>query len=92
MSKKEMKDLIKRAEAIGWECLGITGGNHQRVRWPATGEVFTLGTTPSSPSAIRNAEADLARISGPLGPTGGERTDEGAAHCGPPPSRGAHGR
>lgn len=65
VSRKEIQQLIKRAEAAGWEYLGFTGGDHHRVRWPATGDVITMSATPGH-RATAKAEADLARISGPL--------------------------
>lgn len=65
MSRKEVQQLIKRAEAAGWEYLGFTGGDHHRLRWPASGDVITMSATPGH-RATAKAEADLARISGPL--------------------------
>lgn len=68
-SAKEAKALLRLARRAGWEYLGLTGNNHYRIRWPKTGQVLTVPMTPSSP--LRNAEADIARISGPLRPKPG---------------------
>lgn len=64
-SVKDVRELLERAQAAGWEYLGITGHKHHRLRWPATEQVLSVSSTPG-PSAVLRAEDDLARISGPL--------------------------
>jgi hypothetical protein len=65
MTKKDVSELIARAQAKGWEYLGRSKSNHHRIRWPQTGQVLTLPSTPGR-SSVANAESDIARISGPL--------------------------
>ncbi|WP_043598932.1 type II toxin-antitoxin system HicA family toxin [Nocardia otitidiscaviarum] len=69
-SQKEARELIARAQAVGWEYLGRSGSCHHRLRWPPTGQVLTVPSSPSFP--LFNAESDLARISGPLRPKPGK--------------------
>lgn len=66
MSQKEVKELIARAKAIGWECLGQVSNSHYRLRWPETGYMQTVPCSPSDPRNLANTEAEMARVSGPL--------------------------
>jgi hypothetical protein len=68
-SAKEARDLIRLAQKAGWEYLGLSGGMHHRIRWPKTGQVLTVPSSPSFP--LMNSEADIAKISGPLRPKPG---------------------
>jgi hypothetical protein len=79
-SPKEARDLIRLAQKAGWEYLGLSGGQHHRIRWPKTGQVLTVPSSPSFP--LMNSEADIARISGPLRPkpgTGRPKAERAAA-------------
>lgn len=62
--RKDLNDLIRRAQGRGWEYLGINGSGHHRLRWPPTGQKITVPRTPSEYRGLRNAEADLKRICG----------------------------
>ena len=65
-SKKDIEALIRQAETIGWKYHGKGHSRHHRLSWPETGQKVFIAATPSDPHALRNAEADMARISGPL--------------------------
>lgn len=79
-SPKEVRELLKLAQKAGWEYLGLSGGLHHRIRWPKTGQVLTVPSSPSFP--LINTEGDIARISGPLRPrpgTGRTKAERAAA-------------
>jgi len=66
-SSKDVDQLIDRAVAAGWENLGHGRRKpHIKMRWNQTGQVICLPRVPGDWRSIRNAEADMARISGPL--------------------------
>lgn len=59
-SKKEIKPLIKRAEAQGWT-ITRTRGDHLKWTSPTGGGVYFSSSTPSDRRAIHNIEKDLIR-------------------------------
>lgn len=69
-SRKDVKELLDRAETAGWEYLGWSAGHHHRIRWPDTGQVVILPATPG-PRSVAQTEGDMVRISGPLRPKPG---------------------
>ena len=56
---KELKVLIERAKAQGWE-VTKNNGNHLRWKSPTGASVFTAGT-PSDWRAIKNIMRDLRK-------------------------------
>lgn len=69
-SSRDVRELLDRATAAGWEYVGRSGSGHHRMRWPHTGQVVTVASTPG-PRSLPNSEADMAAISGPLRPRPG---------------------
>ncbi|WP_043654429.1 hypothetical protein [Nocardia thailandica] len=72
-SQKDVKDLLARAQATGWEYLGFDGRSHHQIRWPATGRILRIVGTPSGGRrSLENTEANIVRVSGvPLRPVPG---------------------
>lgn len=64
----EVRELVKKAERRGWELIDPSGSGHQRLRFPRTGDVVVLPSTPSDTRGLRNATALITRISGRLAP------------------------
>lgn len=76
MTNKDVKQLLARAQAKGWQYAGVNGRDHYELIWPATGQTCTIPSTPNATS-LRNTEHWLATISGPLtDPPGPGRTRE----------------
>ncbi|QWS68240.1 HicA-like toxin [Gordonia phage VanLee] len=63
-SQSDVRELIKRAERNGWVCQGLTRNSHYRLRFPPTGDLVIVASTPSNRRGLRNAEALMKRISG----------------------------
>lgn len=57
---KEVRKLIKWAEANGWHFVRRTSTGHIMLRHD-TGVSVTMASTPSDPRAIRNARSDMQR-------------------------------
>ncbi|WP_157115062.1 hypothetical protein [Nocardia niwae] len=82
-SQKDVRELLNRAKRAGWIYLGFDGGSHHKIQWPATGRIRRIPATPGGGRrSLENAEADLARDSGPLRAkpgTGRTKTERAAA-------------
>lgn len=59
-SKKDLKPLIKRAQAQGWTVTQTRGG-HLCWKSGGTGQPYFSSSTPSDAKAVRNISADLRR-------------------------------
>jgi predicted RNA binding protein YcfA (HicA-like mRNA interferase family) len=60
--KKEIKELVKLAEELGWYFVRRTSDGHLLYRHPVTGQSQTLPSTPNGGKrGLQNAEADLRR-------------------------------
>lgn len=59
-NKKELKPLIKRAEAQGWSITPTRGG-HLRWTGPTGGQPYFSSSTPSDSKAVHNITADLRK-------------------------------
>lgn len=66
----DVRALITKAVRAGWSYLGHTSRHHQ-LRWRESGDLVVIPSTPSDHRSLRNAEATMARISGPLTPKPG---------------------
>lgn len=60
VSRKEVREIIAYAESFGFQLEGFNGRGHWILRIPG-GPRLTVSATPSSPSAWRNAKADIKR-------------------------------
>lgn len=61
---REVRALAHKLLEEGWEYDRTSNKHHPRLRWPASGEVLSLPSTPSDVRSIPNAEAQARRISG----------------------------
>lgn len=59
--KGDWNDLIRDAQARGWEVCRITKGRHVQLMWPPTGRKVTISGS-SEPRAITNAAKQLAKM------------------------------
>ena len=55
---REVKDLIREITKRGWAV--VQGRTHFKARRPGCGMV-TISVSPSNPSGVRNARADILR-------------------------------
>lgn len=58
---KEVKEVVRYAETLGFRNAGFTGRMHILLIHPNGGKT-TVSGTPSSPTALRNARAQIKRI------------------------------
>lgn len=60
--RPEVKEIIDWAVAHGWTYEGKPGGHH-KIRW-TDGTLYSLPSTPSEYRSLKNAKAELERITG----------------------------
>jgi hypothetical protein len=71
-SQKDVRDLLQLAKKAGWAYLGFDGNSHHRIRWPKTGRIVSVPSTPGGGRrSLENTEARIARESGPIRPKPG---------------------
>lgn len=58
---KEVRDLIRFAESLGFEWVGFTGKMHPLLKHP-NGGATTISGTPGGRSGAHNAKSQLRRI------------------------------
>lgn len=60
----EVRDLIRKAETLGWVRDGFDGRGHPKLQHPVTGATYSVPSTPGDWRSTRNSIADLQRLSG----------------------------
>jgi predicted RNA binding protein YcfA (HicA-like mRNA interferase family) len=59
--RKDVGEVIKYAQCRGFECLGMTGSGHWKLKHP-TGGLLILPATPSGSRWVKNVHSDIRRI------------------------------
>jgi hypothetical protein len=59
-----LRDLLDQAEKLGFTAVGRTGNGHVRLRNNAIGADYSAAFSPSDQRSLRNAIAQLERLSG----------------------------
>lgn len=60
MSSKEIKQIIREAEDLGWE-VNLTNNGHYKCQHPSGGLIF-MASTPSDRRALRNIRNYLRKM------------------------------
>lgn len=66
--KKEIKELMKYAEEIGWVYIRRTSDGHYLMRHSVTGHQHPIPSTPSDKRGLKNCKTSLTNLADPNHP------------------------